>query len=315
MYGYRVKIPPSPPIVKWATKVSVDDYSWRNNEPHGVGYLEFALVTAPSYTVQVGEDPPVEMHGMHMHCVVGDAPIRCAAESGVSVQIASVAVQITGLQWELKRLCREDFDDPDVVLLPMVTGLSEYGELQKYEQRIHQFIHAYMTPGHASALKCTEIIYDLLCRLDAMVRQSANRMTDKYITYYVKKTNYAIETRYHEKLTINALAAEFGITPSYLSSIYHNAVGMTFSGRLTDVRMQHAKELLLHSDLHLSEIAVRVGYSSESHLRKRFSRHVGIGITEFLCIHKEQTLYHAKPQRISDLLPQANETIEQTERK
>ena len=115
MYGYRVKIPPSPPIVKWATKVSVDDYSWRNNEPHGVGYLEFALVTAPSYTVQVGEDPPVEMHGMHMHCVVGDAPIRCAAESGVSVQIASVAVQITGLQWELKRLCREDFDDPDVV--------------------------------------------------------------------------------------------------------------------------------------------------------------------------------------------------------
>lgn len=307
MYGYRVKIPSTAPMVKWATKVTVDDYSWCNCETHDMGYLEFALVTAPSYTVQIGDTPPKEMHGMHFHCVVGDAPIRCAAESGISVEIASVAAYIPGLVWTMKELSAEDFDDPEVILLPMVTGVSEYGELQKYEQLIHQFIHAYMTPGHAAKRKCTEILYDLLCRLDAMVRQSADRMTEKYITYYVKKANYAIETRFHEKLTINALAAEFGITPSYLSSIYHNTVGMTFSRRLTDVRIQHAKELLLHSEMHLSEIAARVGYSSESHLRKRFQRHVGIGITEFLCIHKEQTLYHKKPLLPTDIIPHAKE--------
>ncbi len=305
MYGYRLKLSSSVPQTKWATKVSVDDYIWYNRSSYEE--IEIALISAPAYTLQVGDDPPIELHGMNVHCVVGTVPIYCAAEPGVPVEIATIAIHIPDLKWEMKQLCQDDYDDPKVILLPLVTGLSEYGELKKFEQRIHRYIHAYMTPGHAASLQCTGIVYDLLCRLDTMVRQAANRITDKYITYYIKKTNYAIETRYSEKLTINGLAAEFGITPSYLSSIYHTAVGMTFSEQLTDVRIQHAKDLLLHSQMNLSEIAECVGYSSESHLRKRFSRHVGIGITEFLCINKEQTLYHDKPLRITDTYSTAKE--------
>ncbi len=297
MYGYRVRLPAVIVQPRWATKVTVDDYSWHNDDAQA--YLEIAILNAPSYTVQVADRPAVELHGAHIHCVVGDENFHCTAPPGVAVEIATVAVDLPGIDWSVVEFTEADYADTEVLLLPAVLPFSDSGEMREYEQCIHQYIQAYMHAGHASALHRTAIFFDLLYRLDTMVRQTAVGMTEKYIAYYVKKTDYAISTRFSEKLTVNLLASEFGITPSYLSSIYRAACGVTFSHRLTEVRINHAKLLLDTTELHLSEIAARVGYSSESHLRKRFRQHVGISITEYICINREQTLYHEKPFRSS----------------
>ncbi len=305
MYGYKIKLPSVIPQPKWAAKVTVDDYNWQNNAANDC--LEFAIVTADTYTVCFSDQPSEEHHGSNFHCVVGNIPAQCMASPGVSVEIATVSVIIPGLEWEAKELTEEDFSNREYILLPSVTAFSEADEMREYEVQINRYIHAYMNGGHAEVLMRNAIIYDLLYRLDTMVRQSAGGMTDKYIAYYVKKMDYAIQTRYSEKLTVSGLAKEFGITPNYLSAIYREASGVTFSHSLTDTRIQRAKHLILYSDLHLSQIAVQVGYSSESHLRKRFRQHVGISITEFICINKGQTLYHDKPLRISDTYPTAKE--------
>lgn len=308
MYGYKIKLPSVIPQPKWAAKVTVDDYNWQNNAPNDC--LEFAIVTADTYTVCFSDQPSEEHHGSNFHCVVGNIPAQCMVSPGVSVEIATVSVIIPGLEWEAKELTEEDFSNRNYILLPSVTAFSEADEVREYEVQINRYIHAYMNGGHAEALLRNAIIYDLLYRLDTMVRQPAGGMTDKYIAYYVKKTDYAMQTRYAEKLTVNGLAKEFGITPNYLSAIYREASGVTFSHRLTDIRIDHAKHLILHSDLHLAQIAIQVGYNSESHLRKRFRQRVGISITEFICINKEQTLYHDKPLRISDEVPADNEILD-----
>ncbi|MBR2914092.1 MAG: helix-turn-helix transcriptional regulator [Oscillospiraceae bacterium] len=301
MFGYKVKLPTVIPQPIWAAKVTVDDYQWKNTADNCC--IEFAIVTADSYYTCFEGQPRILQRGQNIHCVVGDVPMCCMAEPGIRVEIATVAVTIPGLQWEAKELTGEDFADSGYILLPSVKAFSEADEMREYEVRVHQYIHAYMNGSHAEELLRYAIIYDLLYRLDTMVRQSAGGMTDKYLAYYVKKADYAMQRRFSEKLTVSELAKDFGITPNYLSAIYREAYGVTFSHRLTDIRIGQAKHLLLHSDLHLAQIAIQVGYSSESHLRKRFRQHVGISITEFLCINKEQTLYHDKPLRISDEVP------------
>ena len=307
MFGYKVKLPSVVPQPIWAAKVTVDDYNWHNDAKKDA--LELAIVTAESYTSAFEGEPPVEHTGENFHCVVGDAPMRCTAAPGVRVEISTVSVRFPGLIWEARELTDDDFADTASILLPSVVALSEAGEMREYEQRIHQYIHAYMNSGHSEELLRNAVIYDLLHRLDTMVRQSAVSMTDKYIAYYVKKTDYTIRRRFAEKLTVGGLAKEFGITPNYLSAIYRKATGVTFTHRLTDVRIDRAKQLILYSDLHLAQIAEQVGYSGESHLRKRFRQHVGISITEFICINKEQTLYHVKPLRITGVLPASDQAV------
>lgn len=298
MFGYKVKLPAVVPQHIWAAKVTVDDYQWHNHAKDCC--IEFAIVTADSYTIRFAGQSEVVKTGINFHCMIGNIPIYCTAEPGVRVEIATVAVQLPGLIWEAKELTEEDFADSECILLPSSAAFSEADEMRKYEVLIHQYIHAYMNGGPAEELHRYAIVYNLLSHLDTMVRQSAGGMTDKYLAYYIKKTDYAIQTRYAEKLTIGGLAKEFGITPNYLSAMYRKASGVAFSHCLTDVRINRAKDLILHSDLRLAQIAAQVGYNSESHLRKRFRQHVGISITEFICINKEQTLYHNKPVRSLD---------------
>ena len=308
MFGYKVKLPTVVPQHVWAAKVTVDDYQWHNKAEDCC--MEFAIVTADTYTTRFEGQSEQIQTGTNFHCVIGDAPIYCAAEPGIRVEIATVSVRIPGLIWEAKELTEDDFADSGYILLPSVTSFSEADEMREYEVLIHQYIHAYMNGGHGEELLRYAIVYDLLYRMDTMVRQSAGGMTDKYLAYYVKKTDYAMRTRYAEKLTVSGLAKDFGITPNYLSAIYREAYGVTFSHRLTDIRIERAKQMILHSGLHLAQIAVQVGYSSESHLRKRFRQHVGISITEFICINKEQTLYHNKPLRIFDEVPADSEIFD-----
>jgi len=51
---------------------------------------------------------------------------------------------------------------------------------------------------------------------------------------------------------------------------------LTISRYITDVRMQHAAEMLKTTDAPLKEIASRVGYSDEFYFSKVFKRFHGV---------------------------------------
>ena len=74
MYGYKIKLPSIIPQPKWAAKVTVDDYNWQNTAQSDC--LEFAIVTADTYTVCFSDQPPEEHRGSNFHCVVGNIPVN-----------------------------------------------------------------------------------------------------------------------------------------------------------------------------------------------------------------------------------------------
>jgi two-component system response regulator YesN len=111
------------------------------------------------------------------------------------------------------------------------------------------------------------------------------------------KTDALIKRSYNQKISLDSIAKELGITPSYLSMIYKKANGVTFSQRLSEIRLEKAKELLATSELSAAEISELSGLGDESNLRKRFKKKLGISIREYRNISKEQTLYHKKPER------------------
>ena len=67
----------------------------------------------------------------------------------------------------------------------------------------------------------------------------------------------------------------FNFSTKYLSSLVKNETGKSFSTYLTDLRLDRAIDLLLHTDLGIKEIAASVGYSDPRYFHRLFKKHVG----------------------------------------
>jgi two-component system response regulator YesN len=113
----------------------------------------------------------------------------------------------------------------------------------------------------------------------------------------VGKAEAILRERYTQKLTLDVVAAELEITRSYLCAIFKRYTGCGFSERLTQLRLEKARELLLAGGLSAAEIAERTGLGDERNLRRRFKQYFGAGLGEYRHIVKEQTLYHKRPVR------------------
>lgn len=84
-----------------------------------------------------------------------------------------------------------------------------------------------------------------------------------------------------ENVTLEDLAGNAGMAPSYFSQVFSRSTGQTFVGFRTEIRMNRAKELLCRPDISVKEIAFKVGYNDENHFTRTFKKYSGSTPTEF----------------------------------
>ena len=70
------------------------------------------------------------------------------------------------------------------------------------------------------------------------------------------------------------------MTPGYLSILFKDEVGVTYVKYLTNVRMDHARELL-REGYKVSQVSEMVGYSNYRYFCDVFKREVGKTPTEY----------------------------------
>lgn len=71
-------------------------------------------------------------------------------------------------------------------------------------------------------------------------------------------------------LTITDIQNGTGISEAKISSLIKNKSGLTFKQFLNKLRLTESKRLLMESDLQISEIAYKVGYSNVTHFNRIF---------------------------------------------
>jgi len=84
-----------------------------------------------------------------------------------------------------------------------------------------------------------------------------------------------IEQNYMNDIGLAEIAEILGVTPNYLSSLFHKNMGITFIKYLTKIRMIKAKELLVNSSLQVQQVSEQVGYYSTRHFTKLFKEYYG----------------------------------------
>ncbi|PZE21143.1 response regulator transcription factor [Paenibacillus xerothermodurans] len=90
-----------------------------------------------------------------------------------------------------------------------------------------------------------------------------------------------IDRHYAEKINLEELADLIPISKSYLAVLFKQSTGQTIWNYLVDVRMKHAKLLLLDQQLKVYEIANKIGYENSEHFSKLFKGYFGITPKEY----------------------------------
>ena len=90
-----------------------------------------------------------------------------------------------------------------------------------------------------------------------------------------------VAANYNKKLSLDEVADQVGMSPSYFSFIFSKETGQTFVAYLTEVRVQKAKEMLENSAMKTSEIGFEVGYKEPHYFCTVFKRSEGCSPKEY----------------------------------
>ncbi|MCG7378761.1 response regulator [Paenibacillus sp. ACRSA] len=121
-----------------------------------------------------------------------------------------------------------------------------------------------------------------------------------YIAYYFKINSQDMQEHTHadvaieminkyyaEDISLQGVANQINVNPSYLSRLFKQEKGENFITYLTRVRMEHAKNYLLSKELRVYEIAEKVGYHNYTYFSKIFKRSVGHTPEEYRDLQKD----------------------------
>ncbi len=85
-----------------------------------------------------------------------------------------------------------------------------------------------------------------------------------------------IHTHLDRDLSLIELASTINISPTYFASLFKQATGISPHQYVIQQRVERAKLMLLKTDLAIADIALQVGFSSQSHLTQQFKRLTGM---------------------------------------
>jgi AraC family transcriptional regulator len=84
-----------------------------------------------------------------------------------------------------------------------------------------------------------------------------------------------IEDHLHTDLSLQEVAGVAGLSVSHFKAMFREAVGMPTHQYVIRRRVEHAAELLRHSDLPISQVALESGFAHQSHLAIHTRRILG----------------------------------------
>lgn len=90
-----------------------------------------------------------------------------------------------------------------------------------------------------------------------------------------------VENHYMEKITIEEIANEVGISQSHFMKYFKNTMGTSFIDYLNEYRLTMASRLLVSSDSSILAIAEEVGYDNLSYFNRTFKKRFAMTPREY----------------------------------
>ncbi len=97
----------------------------------------------------------------------------------------------------------------------------------------------------------------------------------------VKKVTAYIDQNLSQPLSIDEIAAEFGLSANYFSTLFKRQFGCTVLEHLTQRRLEQAAQLLDNSNLKITQISAKLGYQNPSYFCALFAKKYGMTPSQY----------------------------------
>ncbi|RCX16030.1 YesN/AraC family two-component response regulator [Anaerobacterium chartisolvens] len=114
------------------------------------------------------------------------------------------------------------------------------------------------------------------------VKEMMNSLHASSAELVVKKACEIANAEYMDaELSLQGIASRLDISYGYLSSVFKQITGENFSVYFTNIRMNHARRLILEGEYKIYEIADRVGYTSARYFTDQFRKQFGVSPSDY----------------------------------
>ena len=97
----------------------------------------------------------------------------------------------------------------------------------------------------------------------------------------IRLVAHYMQENFSEPLTLEDAARMACMERTYFSKRFKALTGFNFSSYLTQLRLSAARQLLLNTDMNISEIAAHAGFSGSNYFGDVFLRAYGMSPTEY----------------------------------
>jgi two-component system response regulator YesN len=97
----------------------------------------------------------------------------------------------------------------------------------------------------------------------------------------VKDALSYIQQNYNHAISLTQLSEQLLITPNYLSRLFKEKTGNSFTDHVTQQRIEAAKNMLRSGQFKVYEVAEKIGYSDQQYFSKQFKKLTGVTPTQY----------------------------------
>lgn len=241
-----------------------------------MGYQdEWLLLEAGDDIDEIEHRPPTEEFMFYRAVMSGDVDaVRENCEQGRFVESEGVGVlsrnPVTNLKYHF------------VITTAMITRLCKQSGMELEQAfRLSDFYIQKLDDIHTvEGVKSLhdEMVMDYTEKMRKHFRNDTN-------SKHINACKEYIYSHIKERITIEDLADEFGVSASYLSRLFKKETGISVSVYIRQQKIEIAKNLLQFSDYSIIDIANRLSFSSQSHFIQQFRESVGMTPKKYRDLH------------------------------
>ncbi len=158
-------------------------------------------------------------------------------------------------------------------LLPKTSVVYHLQGRESITQLIYSLSQEYETQKSSMMLKC--LFGELLVRLSRQATIDDTPPIPPVTSDRILEVVAYLNEQYAQDISLSKTAEHFYMNPSYLSRLFKENTGFTFSEYLNKYRIKKAAELLADKSKNVTQIALSVGFNSTNHFCKIFKKMIG----------------------------------------
>ena len=137
--------------------------------------------------------------------------------------------------------------------------------------RLHELLKGGATPLQAESQFVAT--FSMLINRHADIRNTRGAAGSE--RRIIQRARHYLEENYAEPIRLSDLANQVNLSPFHLLRVFQKEIGMPPHAYLQNVRVHRAQQLI-DAGQPLAEVALAVGFSSQSHLTRRFKKTIGL---------------------------------------